>query len=291
MARRPVARTIVVVIAALAAAAPAGATFAGRNGLVAYGAKDGVHVMRPDGTRDRIVSRVAPATDAEWGPRGNRIAFSSRGSIYVADLQRGTTRRLTFGRFDRHPSWSPQAALIIYTRYRGPGHGLWRLRVADGRKTQFLGNWIGDAELSPDGRWIAYFDPQLSHRWVFLLNPWTNSQRTLAVFPRGDGQPRPASVAWSPDSREVAINTEANAAACEGCQTLYTVNVDGSDLKAVAEGGISSPFYSPDGQSLAYCSFGYSPPNYEPFAQQQALVHHGEHYVGPTCGTSWQARP
>jgi hypothetical protein len=105
-------RTIVIVaaLAALVASAPAHATFPGRNGLVAYGAKDGVHVMRPDGTRDRIVSRVAPATDAEWGPHGNRVVFSSRGSLYVVDVRTGTTRRLTYGKNARHPSWSPNGS-------------------------------------------------------------------------------------------------------------------------------------------------------------------------------------
>jgi Tol biopolymer transport system component len=293
MAGKPVALTIIFAIAALAAAAPAGATFPGRNGLVAYGAKDGVHVMRSDGTRDRVVSRIGPATDAEWGPSGNRIAFSSGGSIYVVDVRRRTTRRLTFGRYDRHPSWSTHGALLIYARADGPAPGIWRLRMSDGWRSRVLANHVTDAEMSPDGRWIAVIDQTWRPYRVFLLKLGNimNGGHTLVKFPEGDGQPIPWQLAWSPDSQELAINTDADAAACDGCETLYTVNVDGSGLKAVTREGVIDPFYSPDGTMLAYCSLGYAAPNGDFFMQQQALVHHGDRYVGPTCGESWQARP
>jgi Tol biopolymer transport system component len=289
-----VRRTVILIaaVAMLAAAAPASATFPGRNGLVAYGAKDGVHVMRPDGTRDRIVSRVAPATDAEWGPRGNRIAFSSRGSLYVVDVATGRTRRLTYGRYDRHPSWSPNAALIVYGHVDGQSEGIWIMRLSDGWRRMRLGDRVDDIELSPDGRWIAYFGLGGDSTRVSLHRlDRSGPERIVARFPGGDGAPQPVELAWSPDSRELAINTEANAAACDGCEKLFTVNVDGSGRKAVTSDGVAAPFYSPDGKSLAYCSFGYGGPHYEFFMQQQALVHHGDHYVGPTCGESWQARP
>ena len=165
------------------------------------------------------------------------------------------------------------------------------MRLSDLEKTRFFANPIADAELSPDGRSVAFVDGFYNARFVQVVPLRGGPSRVLAAFPPGNGQQRPVALAWAPDSGEVAINTESNAGACDGCEVLYTVNADGSGLKAVTSDGVGRPFYSPDGKELAYCSFGYGGPYFEFFMQQQALVHHGEHYLGPTCGESWQARP
>ncbi len=49
---------------------------------------------------------------------------------------------------------------------------------------------------------------------------------------------------WSPDGKRLAVSTEA--------AELYTLNVDGSDLKRIAVGAYSPPFWSPDGHFIAY---------------------------------------
>ncbi|HYO48569.1 MAG TPA: hypothetical protein VEW94_01860 [Chloroflexia bacterium] len=49
---------------------------------------------------------------------------------------------------------------------------------------------------------------------------------------------------WSPDGKRLAVTTE-------GSQ-IYTVNFDGSDLRLIANGAYSPPFWSPDGHFIAY---------------------------------------
>ncbi len=49
---------------------------------------------------------------------------------------------------------------------------------------------------------------------------------------------------WSPDGKKLAVTTERT--------ELYTVNPDGSDLKMLATGVASPPFWSPDGHFIAY---------------------------------------
>src|SRR4051812_40445250 len=114
----------VAAFAVLATAAPAAATFPGRNALVASGENDGLHVMRPDGTHDRVVSRVGPADGAAWGPRGNRIAFVHADSIWIANLGDGRTRRITHGRYDTDPSFSPGGGALAYSRSVGSSPGV-----------------------------------------------------------------------------------------------------------------------------------------------------------------------
>jgi Tol biopolymer transport system component len=274
----------IAALALLATAAPASATFPGRDGLVAYGAMDGVHVMRPDGTRDRIASHVGPATDAAWGPKGNRIAFSRGGSIWVANLNTGTTSRLTYGQYDLDPSWSSNGGSIAYTRFHGPTPGVWRVRLSDGQKTRIVAARVGAAEWSPDGRWIAYSEGD-----VHVVRPNGQDDQTLVDFPEGPGEPLAGSLSWAPDASELAILTGADVAACDDCELLWTVNSDGSDLHQVTSRmrDLGLPFWAPDGQSISFCEFA----ELQSVRKQQAVVHHGEHYVGPTCGESWQARP
>src|SRR3954470_10235711 len=120
---------LITSVAMLAAAAPAGATFPGRNGLVAYGSGDGLHVMRPDGTRDRIVSHKPNATNAAWGPRGNRIAFRSRGRIYVANLRTGKTESFTAFGTDSSPTWSSKGTRIAFIRAVAGERQVWFVRL------------------------------------------------------------------------------------------------------------------------------------------------------------------
>jgi Tol biopolymer transport system component len=49
---------------------------------------------------------------------------------------------------------------------------------------------------------------------------------------------------WSPEGERIAVTTEAG--------QLYTVKRDGSDLKLLANGAYSPPFWSPDGHFIAY---------------------------------------
>ena len=281
---------IFTALALLATAAPASATFPGRNGLVAYGAEDGVHVMRPDGTRDRIVSRKAPASGAVFGPHGNRIAFSSRGRIYMVDLGTGKTQSLTAYGSDTNPTWSSQGGRIAFIRRTDDAYEAWYVRLSDRLKDRLpiMGDTY-DVEWAPDGSSLAYSGRDGD---VHIAKPSGRNARTLVDFPEGEGQPLAGSLSWAPDASELAIVTESNSGACEQCELLWTVNSDGSDLHQVTSHirGIHSPFYAPDGQSLAFCRYGWNSADTAIVDSQQAAVHHGQHYVGPTCGESWQAR-
>lgn len=50
--------------------------------------------------------------------------------------------------------------------------------------------------------------------------------------------------AWAPDGKKIAVTTE-------GAE-IYTLNPDGSDLRKVAVGAYSPPFWSPDGHFIAF---------------------------------------
>lgn len=76
---------------------------------------------------------------------------------------------------------------------------------------------------------------------------------------------------WSPDGKKLAVTNEAT--------QLYTVNPDGSDLKLIASGVASPPFWSPDGHFIAYVdSSGYTTP----------IAKGNLHIIPAGGGTTWQ---
>jgi len=273
------------IFCALALAAPAAATFPGRDGLIARGGDDGVHVMRPDGTHDRRVSRLGPARDPAWGPHGRRIAFSHAGSIWVVNLNDGTTRRVTRGGHASSPSWSSHGGAIAYSSWARGSQGLWTVRLSDGRKTRVVREEVNQVEWAPDGSWIAY----VTSFNVHVVRPDGEDKHTIVDFSNPDGHhPYADGLSWSPDASRLAISASLNA--CSGCNGVYTVRRDGSDLKPVADDLQGAPVWSPTGRALAFCHVNggpYDDPEYE----LHALTAHGERHLGPICGDDWQALP
>jgi Tol biopolymer transport system component len=85
----------------------------------------GISVMRPDGSRQRLLAHVASSPGAgglhaAWSPEGRRIAFLRLGrsigsDILVVDVDRGRMRKVASdGRSGMVPAWSPDGRRIAY---------------------------------------------------------------------------------------------------------------------------------------------------------------------------------
>src|SRR5687768_9503143 len=93
---------------------------------------------------------------------------------------------------------------------------------------------------APPADFISYVTDILPQRqrdlWVMRLDGTDKKQLTQGF--------NVWFAAWSPDGTRLAASTEAG--------ELYTVNIDGSNLKLIARGAFSPPFWSPDGHFIAY---------------------------------------
>src|SRR3954447_25556170 len=121
------ARLLVLVLGCcLLAAAPASAAFKGRNGELAYEGRasstGSLLLQAPkQGAKARRLAAPGNPGDPAFSPLGKRIAFTSRGEIWVMYADGTSARQVTVGpEPSRAPAWSPAAdALVFATGYAG----------------------------------------------------------------------------------------------------------------------------------------------------------------------------
>ena len=144
----------------------------------------------------------------DLAPDQRRLAFhedgGNGGDVWVMDLARGTSSRLTFDGPDRHtgaPAWSPDGTTIAYATERNGTFAL-RVKAADGSGSESLlvesPNLMSEIAWSPDGRTVVY--QSLSDIWALPLGG------TPAVFHGSgetDGHPQ-----VSPDGRWLAYDSD-----------------------------------------------------------------------------------
>jgi dipeptidyl aminopeptidase/acylaminoacyl peptidase len=114
--------------------------------------------------------------------------------------------------------------------------------------------FVTDAQLSPDGRRVAFVVTSLSEeRDEYLSNIWIvgvegGAPRRFTAGPRRDLEPR-----WSPDGTRLAFLSER---APKDKLQLYVMPADGGEpTKLTAlENGVSSIAWAPDGSRLAFVS-------------------------------------
>jgi serine/threonine-protein kinase len=147
-----------------------------------------------------------PFVQPRLAPDGHRVALALRGNtsdIWVYDLIRETTGRLTFDTLSSFPVWAPDGARLAFSSGKeGPTNIYWK-SSSDGSQdeTQLIPGTRANLVLSwsPEGK-IAYVavDPQTAQDiWVFDLKEKKASPFLQTPF--GEGAP-----AFSPDGRWIA---------------------------------------------------------------------------------------
>jgi len=86
-------------------------------------------------------------TSPDWSPLGEEIAYCSmvdggRFDIFVSNLRTRKVRRLTWSRFNRAPSFSPDGRYLVFSSNRTGSYQLW-LMTARGENPRQLTDWEG----------------------------------------------------------------------------------------------------------------------------------------------------
>lgn len=219
---------LLLVVAALTAAGPAGAALPGGNGKIAY-ANSGIWIVGPDGENPtRLPSSIRDA-DPSWSPDGEQISFTRLngcqnpecvfGDVWVMDAD-GTDQRLVTKGFN--PSWSPDGEKLAYESCATSG----------------------------------FYPCDNDKRNVSLVNPDGTGRVDLTAGMRSpcnaNTTSREVEPAWSPDGEKIAFVSSAQSCRYE----VYAMNADGTGQVRLSEAGENqadhTPSWSPDGRRIVY---------------------------------------
>lgn len=180
-------------------------------------------------------------------PDGRTVAFADGGredgQVYLHDLARGATDRLTQDGSWQSPAWQPAGGALAVAK-RGSGSGIY-LKSASGleqlivqaRETEIARN----ASWSPDGAVLAYTvqDGNAHDIWVVSADD-PSSARPLIEGPAREYSPR-----FSPDGRWLAYVSDES-----GRSEVYLRRYpEGERLRASTEGGFGA-VWTPDQAAL-----------------------------------------
>src|SRR3989442_11952917 len=120
---------------------------------------------------------------------------------------------------------------------------------------------VGDPQLSPDGRWVAYTMTEYSLKdnrgttRIWLADVATGQTREVTAGPGSDRQPR-----WAPDGKSLAF-----VATRQNGPRLWLLPIGGGEARRVTDlaDGVFDPVWLPDGKGLLVTSDIKWPPEQE----------------------------
>ena len=143
---------------------------------------------------------------AFWTPDGEAIVFASRrsGADHIfrqpADGS-GEAEQLTTGELDRHPeAISPDGSVLAFHDHHPDEQAdLWVLEMDAAEPRLFLRTEFNErvADVSPDGRWLAYVSDESGEPEVYV-RPFPDGGGKMIVSTDGGSSP-----VWSADEREL----------------------------------------------------------------------------------------
>ena len=198
-----------------------------------------------------------------FSPDGHRMAYvSSRHDgnpeIYVMNLNTKVSYRLTnHPGHDDNPAWSPDGRWIAFDSYREVTYDIYKIEP-DGENLQRLTHEVVDrnynAAWSPDSQSIAFASFRAAPG-IYIMDADGGNQRRLANQPLSGHMP-----SWSPDGKQIAFSDTILGGHRDplfgGSRDIYTLNVDGSNLRRRTRHPAMDifPDWSPDGRSIVYYS-------------------------------------
>ena len=137
--------------------------------LIAFSGRQGLSLIRPDGTGRRVLPDTEGGEYPSWSPDGRRIAFDSnvirQHTMYIARADGSKVVDLSRVGEGWQVDWSPDGRSILFTSHRDHPDNYTDIYVMrpDGSAVRRLTHRVGQtAAWSPDGDDIVFSAPGLS---------------------------------------------------------------------------------------------------------------------------------
>ena len=173
-------------------------------------------------------------------------------------------------------SWSPDGkSIVFWVQDPKTNSDLWLLSLADKKATPLINSPFDEshAQISPDGKWIAYTSNSVGKRREIHVQPFPTGSGHWQISNGGGDWPR-----WRKDGKELFYHSIGPTAAPQSAGNpvfvgpIYTVNVNGAgtsfehdppkallNLRAInlthSGGDYHTYAVSPDGQRFLYFQF------------------------------------
>ncbi len=198
-----------------------------------------------------IDSSVEHVFQPSWAPGGGKVAVVRLGrGIYTIDSERNTAKRLTTGRSDEAPNWSPAGDWIAFHKHvRDTNYDLFAADPATGTQRRLTNDSRQQTNpaWSPDGSRIAFAEQQASGRWAIVTMDADGSRRKQVT----PGETSAQEPSWSPDGKQIAF-------VLQGLDSAAVAVIDATGGKPVrlTDGSVfaSKPTWSPDGDQVAFAA-------------------------------------
>ncbi|MEX2351085.1 MAG: alpha/beta fold hydrolase [Balneolaceae bacterium] len=243
-----------------------------------------------DFTNPRVlVSSASGISGVEWSPDESRIAYTSRGEVWVVDVAEFTLRQVTTRPNGSHPytisDWVGNEMLLLrqsdnensrtvyFPRYhdefvtpgassRGITDIIYSVVDVESREIEVLmgGRHRSSASGSPAGRYVAidYTDAALKKREIRIYDLEENRRRrrSSTLFrDKTEGWLHGTRMEFSPDGSRIMFQSEK-----ENWNHIYSVRPDGSDLVRHTSGEFDIPWTAwVDANSILFASTEVDP--------------------------------
>ena len=146
-----------------------------------------------------------------WSPDGSQIVFASRrnnkwGLYETLSTHSGSEQPLFESDLPCAPmSWSPDSKRIVFWVQDPKDQGdLWILTLDDKKASKFIHRPFNEthAQISPDGKWVAYTDDSKDGRNEVYVQPFPSGGATYQISTSGGDWPR-----WGRDSKELFFHS------------------------------------------------------------------------------------
>lgn len=258
------------IVASLLIGAPnAGATFPGKNGLVAYEwlastyDEDGIESYESGITITDVRDAASPSRsidgeDPAWSPDGSQLAVARDGktgsAIWIMNADGTEAEQVTSpsNGSDREPSWSSDGALAFTRCEVRADCEIWTIELQAQAESQVTDNAVDDGQpnWSPSGSMIvAHRELSRDRQGLFIHDPIGGvSRRLLPVTNDGALHGDPS---WHPSSRRIVFAIKMRRWAG---WDIFSVRFDGERVRRHTKTNRSevSPVYSPDGRRIAF---------------------------------------
>ncbi|MDQ2982566.1 MAG: hypothetical protein M3R70_01380 [Actinomycetota bacterium] len=188
-----------------------------------------------------------------WSPKGGLIAYSGQRGIHLIAPSGRKHRRLTAGRSDGGPTWSPDGKHLAFERGGGNESHIYVVG-SDGRGLRRLNDQLShSAAWSPDGRQIAYLrktDSTADTSAIYVVNV-NGTHEYRATTPASTFGSVPE---WSPDSTSLMFVRFVGSGFDH--REIVVVQRDGTAERRVADRAFA-PVWAPNGRRIAYTAEGH----------------------------------